>query len=266
MFSRHRPRSTSYLDSVKSIIHLHTETLNVWSHLAGALLISARIGQFAATCTDPLAADAIVILVYLAGAAVCFSCSTLYHVFTNHAQAALWQRIDHLSIVILIWASSIPFIHFSFICESTKLGAYMGLVTASAIISLICLWWSPFYHSGGLWSRVGTHVAVGALATLPAFDPSQERQYHALGPEGTLLRSFWALVMANSLGGGIYATNALERSFGRWLEMPDVSHHIMHITVVFGAWVYQQGLFFVYQARISGELGDCNSSLVAKAN
>ena len=42
----------------------------------------------------------------------------------------------------------------------------------------------------------------------------------------------------NSLGGGIYATNLLERVFGDWLNVLGASYHVMHIVVVFGVWIY----------------------------
>ena len=42
----------------------------------------------------------------------------------------------------------------------------------------------------------------------------------------------------NSLGGGIYATNLLDRVFRIRLNVPDASYHVMHIIVVFGVWIY----------------------------
>ncbi|KAF2240348.1 hypothetical protein BU26DRAFT_442843 [Trematosphaeria pertusa] len=163
--SKRRLQSDSYLDCAKSIGALNDETFNVWSHFIGALLFSASAVRFTLSCPNPLPGDARIILRYLVAATSCFSFSTLYHLFANHAQASLWQRIDHLGIVTVIWASSMSLIIFSFRCEYGTQRAYVAIVTVLAVLSLFRIWRS---HPADRWGRIATHIAFGGSATLPA--------------------------------------------------------------------------------------------------
>ena len=255
--SQQRRPSSSYFGSVKSICSLHTETINVWSHIIGTVLFSADAVRFTAICTGPLARDEMVILIYLATTAFCFLCSVLYHVFSNHDQAHFWQRIDHLGIVAVIWASAISVTFFSFICESDIQGAYMGILSLFAIISLLSHWHASSRSVGICWDRVATHVAFGGSAALPALHFSYRSHQHASEPEFRLVRSFWSLVVFNSTGGLIYATDLIQRVVRARVNTQNASHQVMHVVVVFGAWTYRQGLFSLYQLKTTRDGNYC---------
>jgi uncharacterized membrane-anchored protein len=65
------------------------------------------------------------------------------------------------------------------------------------------------------------------------------------------LAHFWALVILNSTGGGIYTTHLLDKAVGMEFGMPDASHHIIHIMVIAAAWVYGQRLMSVYGRQLA---------------
>jgi hypothetical protein len=109
-FSRQRLRTASYKEAVISIASPHTKTVNIWSHLLGTTWFGYSAVRFAVTCTGPLTQDTLVILVYLVATALCFACSTLYHLFADHVWESSWLRLDHFGVVCAIWASSISFI------------------------------------------------------------------------------------------------------------------------------------------------------------
>jgi adiponectin receptor len=72
--------------------------------------------------------------------------------------------------------------------------------------------------------------------------PPLLRCLHAQGQRIELLEEFWSLVIMNGFGGSIYATHLLDKAIGKDLRLPDISHHVMHVTAVAGAWTYQQEL------------------------
>ena len=187
--SRRRSMSSSYAKSIRSVAGLHTETLNIWSHLLGTILFSFSAVKFAATSTTPLAQDAIVIYMYLVATALCFLCSMLYHVFADHVSANTWQCIDHLGIVVFIWASSISFIFLSIHDKKDRKWTGMLFVTAAAFLSLIRLWRTFPLKS----QRATVYIAFGSLATLPALHYWYCRTgvYHRV----RLLTAFWSLVI-----------------------------------------------------------------------
>jgi adiponectin receptor len=192
--------------------------------------------------------------VYLVATALCFACSTLYHLFADHVWESSWLRLDHFGIVCAIWASSISFILFSFDCRQGERRAYAACITLAAILSLVRLSGIRPYHLTSRRSRIGTHMLLGGLAVLPGL---RHWHLHASDRHAGLLTNFWGLIITNSIGGGIYATHLLDKAMGMDLGLPDMSHHVMHVMVVAGAWIYERGLLSTYQTRAAGVLGPC---------
>jgi adiponectin receptor len=252
--SHQRLRTSSHKACIVSVAGLHTETLNIWSHLLGTVWFCCSIVRFASACAHPLAQDAVAVFVYLGATALCFAGSTLYHVFADHVHASSWLRMDHIGIVCTIWASSLSFVMFAFDCWPGEQWAYAGLVTSAAALSLARLANVDDHGLHGRKQRLSTHLVFGGLALLPGL----HRWYlHTQGPHAGLLEAFWTLVVVNSVGGIIYATHLLDKAIGMELGMPDASHHLMHVMVVAGACVYERGLLSVYQARASGAARLC---------
>lgn len=233
---------------------LHTETLNIWSHLFGAAWSCYSAVRFAATDTSPRAQDAVVILVYLTATTFCFACSTLCHLFADHVSEGSWLYVDHIGIVCAIWASSISFVLFTFNCQQSAQRAYLALITSAAVL---CLHRLSSIHSHGLEGqrrRIGTHFFLGGLAVLPGI---HGWCLHSLSRDPGLLAPFWGLVVVNSAGGTVYVSHLLDKAVGMDLGMPDSSHHVMHVMVLAGTWIYTRGLLSVYRARAAGTLGQC---------
>jgi adiponectin receptor len=241
--SGRRMYTTSYRKSIVSIAHLHSETINVWSHLFGTLWFCASAMRFAGNATSLFSPSAAAILAYLIANIFCSACSTLYHVFADHAEADFWLRLDHLGIVCAIWASSISFLALSFSCRIGEQYVYTVFITTAAALCCVRLLGNSQHICSERRSRISTYVALGSLATLPAF-----RCWH-LGQYFGLLTDFGTLVIINTLGGVIYATHLLDKVIGMKLGVPGASHHTMHVLAVAGAWVYEQGLMLAYQER-----------------
>ena len=128
--------TTSYRASIASVVYLHTETLNIWSHLLGAVWFGSSAVRFAAAGSGPPTSDAVAVLIYLTATTLCFASSTLYHIFAGHAHAGAWQLIDHVGIVGNIWASSVSFTLLSFPCRSVEQWMLVALISSAAALSL----------------------------------------------------------------------------------------------------------------------------------
>lgn len=242
-----RRRSTaSYAASMASVKRLHTETLNIWSHLLGAVWFCSSAVRFAAASSGPTTPDAVAVLAYLTATTLCFTSSTLYHVFANHKHAGLWQLIDHVGIVGSIWASSVSFAVLSFECRSGESWTFVTLVSAAAALCLHRLLRIHSHDACARRMRLSTHIALGALATLPALWAWLQRSQ---GQLVGLLEDFTWLLLANSVGGAIYASNMLDKAVGMDVGLPDLSHHVMHVLVIVGASVYKQGILSLYRQR-----------------
>jgi adiponectin receptor len=239
-FVQPRVVTTSYSFSVASITKIHTETINIWSHLLGTTWFIFEAIQFSKISENSIIPSDLVVQMYLTSAVICLLCSTLYHTFSDHVHARLWQQFDHCGIVIFIWASAVSFTYLAFDGERCKQWVYVTLLTFSALISMFLLLTVSYTHLRGRRYRMTIHTVFGSFATLPAFHYCcfRSRGIH----DTELLRAFWSLVVMNCIGGGVYATRLFERAFGEWVNMLDMSHYTMHGTVVYGAWIYYCGL------------------------
>ena len=137
----YRPTSGSIQKSLSSLFHIHNETVSIYSHLVGFLLflylpIRFRDNHIPLVPTAD-AWDVAVFTIFLLSIALCFITSTCCHIFWNHSPkyAALGNRIDCLSIVVLMWGSTIPVIYYGLYQETRLRNFYWTLVSTSLFSS-----------------------------------------------------------------------------------------------------------------------------------
>jgi hypothetical protein len=137
--SGYRPASYSFRKSFASLGYLHNESVNIYSHLIGAVLFS--ISAFllysgikprydSATSSDILAFGC-----FFLGAALCLGMSATYHAISNHSPivARLGNKLDYVGIVCLITGSFIPSVFYGFYCHLHLQEFYWTMVCPFAI-------------------------------------------------------------------------------------------------------------------------------------
>jgi adiponectin receptor len=121
--SGYRPASHSFQKSFASLGYLHNESVNIYSHLAGAVIFSIsgvvlyqviRPRYESATSSDIIAFGC-----FFAGAALCLGMSATYHAISNHSPtvARFGNKLDYVGIVCLITGSFIPSVFYGFYCH-----------------------------------------------------------------------------------------------------------------------------------------------------
>ncbi|KAL6171518.1 hypothetical protein ACJQWK_02532 [Exserohilum turcicum] len=241
---RQRSFKTSHRECLASIACLHTESINIWSHLLATLWFFASICRFAGGLEIPYTTSTAATLFYLVANIVCFACSTLYHVFANHARANAYQYMDHLGITAVIWASSISLTTLSFEShpkEQWMHGILISIVAALCFLYLLC---GSQYGSSDRQNRIYIHTVLGSLAMLSGLRNWQIRW--ARHRSGQLFTDFAIMVLFNGVGGAIYATHLLDKTLGTKLGTLDISHNAMHILFIVGSVVYEQSLMRTY--------------------
>ena len=113
----------------------HGERLNAWTHLVGALL--ALAGAITLVVLASLQGDPwriVSVAIYGVALVILYSISTLYHSVKGRAKRLL-QKLDHLSIYLLIAGSYTPF------CLVTLRGPWgwtlFGIVWGLAVIGIL---------------------------------------------------------------------------------------------------------------------------------
>ena len=142
--SGYRPQSNSYAKSWKSLLYIHNETVNIYTHLLGALLalvasvfLYHELQPRYETASEE---DVYVFSCFFAGAVACLGMSGTYHTIQNHShEVAIWgNKLDYLGIVFLIWGSFIPVLYYAFEQEPELMKTYWTMVSRSSVVSALC--------------------------------------------------------------------------------------------------------------------------------
>lgn len=132
--SGYRPASNSYFKSFSSLAYLHNESVNIYTHLVGAIaaLISSVFlySTLAPRYETATKEDVIVFSCFFAGAIACLGMSATYHTISNHSHAvATWgNQLDYAGIVGLIWGSFVPVLYYAFQRNSELMKRYWIMV------------------------------------------------------------------------------------------------------------------------------------------
>jgi adiponectin receptor len=132
--SGYRPATNSYNKSFASIGYLHNESVNIWTHLIGAVLAFLGSGyiytMLAPRYESATQEDILVFSCFFTGAVACLGMSATYHTISNHShEVAIWgNKLDYLGIVFLIWGSFIPVLYYGFQSEPELMQTYAAMV------------------------------------------------------------------------------------------------------------------------------------------
>lgn len=176
----------SYLHSLRSLFNLHNESVNVWSHLLGA--IAAVASSFYLYCVirpryDFITpSDVLVFAFFIGGAVLCLGMSAIFHAVLNHSQkVARWgNKLDYTGIVVLIVGSFVPALYYGFFCMPMLLAAYLCLVSLALRGREVTVTATDEDPDMSAWHRmryclVGRAVPHPKMAAIPSHDVHQPR-------------------------------------------------------------------------------------------
>ncbi|KAF5652939.1 hypothetical protein FHETE_11435 [Fusarium heterosporum] len=121
----YRPLKADYLQVIKSLIFLHNETCNTYTHLIGAVLLPLLVTTILRTIYGPqyinvTRTDFFMFSIFFCSADTCLIFSAVYHLIGSHPHKVeqSWHRMDLLGIVIATVGTFIPGICYIFNCEA----------------------------------------------------------------------------------------------------------------------------------------------------
>ncbi|KAH7304834.1 hemolysin-III channel protein-like protein Izh2 [Rhexocercosporidium sp. MPI-PUGE-AT-0058] len=257
--SGYRPASASFKKSFASLGYLHNESVNIYSHLLGAVVFSAA-GVFIYAAIKPryetaALSDILAFGCFFLGAALCLGMSGTYHTISNHSPvvAKFGNKLDYVGIVFLITGSFIPSIFYGFYCHPHLRELYwimicslgVGCATVSIFERFRTPAWRPY--------RAGMFVLMGLSAVFPVLHGLQLYGVHEMrdriGLTWLVLQGFFYI-----LGAGLYAARWPERSWPGSFDIWGSSHQIFHVLVVMAAASHLYGLLraFDFHHRYPG--------------
>ncbi|CZT07732.1 related to membrane proteins, contain hemolysin III domain [Rhynchosporium graminicola] len=148
----YRTASGSFSQSMRSLRHIHNETVNIYSHLFGGILFTILPFYVYSTVyprySNVQLADIVVFSTFFFGVAVCFFLSASFHTVANHSEtvAALGNQLDYMGVVVLMWGSTIPSVYYGFYCDLELQKLYWSVVSVLAIACIATTLNPKFRH------------------------------------------------------------------------------------------------------------------------
>ncbi|CAM4856985.1 unnamed protein product [Rotaria socialis] len=150
LISGHRPPMPSFKECFASIFRLHTETVNIWTHLLGTLFFIIIAIYFSLRPSDEVHIEQKLIFgAFFLGAIICLLCSTLYHTLYCHSPeiSKFFSKLDYCGIALLIIGSIIPLLYYQFYCEFGTKVAYLTFIGLLGTGCIVITMWDKFSSS-----------------------------------------------------------------------------------------------------------------------
>jgi adiponectin receptor len=236
--------SEGKLDCLRSVVSIHNELFNIWSHALGLLIVLAVAFYFYPTSVNfslSTKTDVVIAAVFFFAAIKCLACSTIWHTMNSISHQTLLERfacVDYTGISLLVAASIMTTEYAAFYCEPTSRWIYMLTTGILGVGGVILPWHPTFNRQDMAWLRVLFYVSLAATGFFPVAQLSATRGFEgAMYFYGPITKS----VLVYLTGALLYASKVPERWFPGTFDYVGCSHNIWHVAVL-------GGILFHYKA------------------
>lgn len=167
--------SESKVDCVRSIFNFSNETVNIWSHAMGliiVLVIALYVYPSSINFAHSSKADIFFAATFFFAACKCLVCSCMWHTMSSIAEQNLMERfacVDYTGISLLIAASIMTTEYTAFYCEPVSQWTYLGLTAVLGVAGVILPWHPTFNRADMNWFRVLFYISLAGTGFAPVF-------------------------------------------------------------------------------------------------
>ena len=239
-------------DCVKSIVRIHNETCNIWTHLGGFIgmivlgtVYYPQTPSFAAsTLTDKL-----VFGVFFVSACKCLFLSAFWHVFSSFGNPRAMRKIacmDYVGISLLIASSIITTEYYCFGRAHPSLaGFYMSLTGLLGLIGVVIPWFTWFdLVENRLW-RVAFFVGVAISGAVPMMHYSY---LTSIAQAVAFLAPINKSLLSYIIGVVVYANQVPERWMPGYFDHFGASHQLWHVAILMGIYFHYKYIITVSES------------------
>jgi len=245
----YRPELNSFKECFKSILGVHSETGNIWTHLIGFILfvvvtIVFYVKPLCDYChTDLALGEKLIFLFFFLGAIFCLGLSFLFHTVCCHSESVsrLFCKLDYLGISLLTVGSFVPWIYYGFYCQFTAKVVYLTTISILAILTIVFTMFDCFSGPTYRPIRAGVFVALGGFGFVPSLHFLIQSGWSTALVEASIHR---VLIMGGLyiLGAVLYGARIPERFLPGKCDIWFQSHQIFHVLVIAAALVHYHGM------------------------
>ena len=229
--------SEKKIDCVKSAFNMSNETVNIWSHAIGFVVVLAVALYFYPHSThfsQSTKSDVFFAAAFFFAACKCLACSCIWHTMNSISEQTVMERfacVDYTGISLLIAASIISTEYTAFYCEPVSRWTYIITTFFLGIGGVILPWHPTFNRADMSWARVGFYVLLAASGFAPVFQLAWVRG-------GSWAWSFYSPILKSVFvylaGAVVYAGKVPERWLHGRFDYVGGSHNIWHVAVLGG--------------------------------
>ncbi|KAI0013396.1 HlyIII-domain-containing protein [Xylariaceae sp. FL0662B] len=229
----------SKIGCIRSMFGVSNETVNIWSHALGLILVLSIAFYFYPTSANfsmYTQTDIFIAALFFFAACKCLICSTAWHTMNCVADQTLLERfacIDYTGISLLIAASIMTTEYTAFYCEPISCWTYITATAVLGIAGTILPWHPKFNGQDMAWLRVGFFVGLGATGLMPVFQIILTRGA-SWGFEFYTGSNLLKSVSVYVLGACVYASKVPERWFPGKFDYCFNAHNFWHFAVLGG--------------------------------
>jgi len=236
----YRKELKSFVACGKSIFHIHNESVNIWTHLLGALgALGVMFGIYyylLSTSAGTTWVECAMFYIFILSAFSCLAFSATFHTVVAHSHqvACAYNRLDYIGIAILIVGSFYPALYYGFYLHPYLAAFYLMMITIFGACTVYVVI-APHYRTPDYrWMRTIMFLLLGFCAIFPVghfvildgiFDP-------------LVMISVPYLLLMGALyvtGAVMYASRVPERWIPGKVNILGSSHQIFHVFVVLAA-------------------------------
>lgn len=252
----------SKIECIVSIVKPSNETVNIWSHLIGLVIVLViAFYYYPASTTFPLSSkwDIFIAACFFAAACKCLVCSCMWHTMNGIADQCLLDRfacVDYTGISMLVAASILSTEWTAFYCEPVSRAVYMSATLFLGVLGTILPWQETFNRADMAWARVAFYVTLALTGFAPVIQLNLTR-----GAAWTFY--FYAPITKSMLvyftGAIIYGSKIPEKWWPGLFDYAGGSHNIWHLAVLGGILFHYTAMIEFFQGAFarSHEIGGC---------
>lgn len=253
LLQHHRPQLNSVLECLRSVFMLHTETLNVWTHLLGAIGVTF-LYAYHICYISPHWQQTLIFSLFFVGAIICMAISAAYHALLCHSEAVfrLFAKFDYCGVILLNATSYFLWIYYSFYCLRLHRLFYVIFSATLSFIGIGVVIQDKFCEPRYMTFRACVFMTLGLISVFPGVHFITFESFRTPATSSIT----WMLTMAVCylLGGLVYAAKIPERYFPGKFDIVFQSHQILHVAVVGGVLLCYRGASLLAAER---ELQGC---------
>ncbi|KIM98755.1 hypothetical protein OIDMADRAFT_105156 [Oidiodendron maius Zn] len=254
IISGYRPQSNSFFVSFTSLLYLHNESINIYSHLIGAIAFFKTGVSFYAELCDRYpscnSADIYVFTIFLLSAATCFILSAVCHLILNHSHSSvrLGTTLDYLGIIVFIVGTCVSGFYYGLREHESLLHLYWTMIVAAGILCTFAVV-NPAFHTPP-WRpiRAATFIGLGLFSIIPILHGIYIYGFATLEK---MMGLQWTFVQGALyiLGCVIFVLRVPERWYPGTFDLFGASHQVFHFCALAAAASQLKALLLAFDFR-----------------